>query len=303
MKIIVTEALDPDAMALLESGATVVRCEPDALRDSADLMDAVAIVIRTYARIDEGILDRAPALRVVGRAGVGLDNVDVEACAARGVTVLNTPDANTQAVVEYVVSIVMNDLRPLVRLREPLSLASWRTLRESSIAPRELSECLVGVLGLGRIGSRLASTFESLGARVQYHDLEPKARVGAVDFDALLSTSDILTIHVDGRASNRGLIEARAASILKPDGLLINTSRGFVIDDDALASHLMRNPGARAVLDVHDPEPVTSANPLLSLDNATLLPHLGAGTLAAKRAMSAVVADVLDALRGSGPST
>jgi len=300
--VVITEPLDPDAIAWLAARCEVVHAPlEDQDRVVGALARADALVVRTYTRVDAALLDRAPGLRVVGRAGVGVDNIDLEACRARGVEVVHTPDANTDAVVEFVWSLILSAVRPVAVVEGAMSAEAWRTLRDASLAPRELAGLTLGVLGLGRIGSAVAHVGAALMGRVIYHDLRViplSESVGAeaVSRDALLAESDILTIHVDGRAENRGLIGGRECGRIRPDVVFINTSRGFVVDRPALAVFLRANPGALALLDVHDPEPIPADDPLVGLPNARLYPHLAAATVPAKRAMSRVVERVWEAL-------
>jgi D-3-phosphoglycerate dehydrogenase len=221
----------------------------------------------------------------------------MDACAARGIQVVHTPDANTQAVVEYVMSIMTHMFRPLHGVHASSTPVQWAERRVDAMASRQLSELQLGVLGMGRIGRRVAQVAGALGMRVHFCDLldiEEVHRHGAVpvDQDRLLRASDVVSVHVDGRASNRHLLQASTLAMLKPDALLINTSRGFVIEHDDLAVLLADRPDMRAVLDVHDPEPIGPDNPLLNMTNATLLPHAASRTAAAQVAMSAVVRDV-----------
>ncbi len=267
---------------------------------------AAGLLIRTETTIDTRLLDRLPALKVVGRGGVGLDHVDVDACRARGVDVVHTPDANTQAVVEYVFRLLLGALRPVVRLDAPLALDEWRFLRARTVGARQLGDLTVGVLGFGRIGRRIARAASGFGAAVQYHDLVeiPEAdRMGAtpVDAETLFRTSDVLTVHVDGRSSNRGWINADRLAWLKSEVIFINAARGFVVDADALADAMRMRPDARAILDVHDPEPIASDSPLLGRPNVDLYPHLASRTRASVEAMSWVVRDVIAVLRGESP--
>jgi D-3-phosphoglycerate dehydrogenase len=252
------------------------------------------------------MLSRAAALSVVGRAGVGTDNIDVAAARARGVEVVYAPDANTQAVVEYVLTIVLDHLRPHPRVTGPASLDRWRTLRAQCVGDRQLGAMTVGVLGLGRIGRRLATACRALGCRVLYNDLieiEPSARSGAepVPVEHLFEQSDVLSIHIDGRPGNRRFVDGRLLRRLRSDALLINTSRGFVVDNAALVEVLRANPDTTALLDVHDPEPFDASYPLLGLENVRLFPHLAGATVNAHENMSWVVRDVVAVLEGRAP--
>lgn len=303
--VLQTEELDPAASDWLAERADLRRCSPDEPGFADLLAEADALVVRTYTIVNEAMLAKAPKLRAVARAGVGLDNIDLRACERRGIRVLNTPDANTQAVVELVVSFVLDALRPRLFLDKALPLKEWKRVRDDLIAPRQLGDLTVGVLGLGRVGTRVARVSEAFGCRVLYNDVlelhRDNLRAKAVDLDTLLRSSDVLTVHVDERASNRDLIDAGAMARMKPDALLINASRGFVVNPGALASWLDSNPGAQAILDVHEPEPFPSDYPLLGLPNAHLAPHIGAATAQAKRNMSWVVKDLWKVLCGEKP--
>lgn len=299
--MLVTESLAPAALDWLSEKVRVARHAVDAPGFAAALAEADALVVRTYTTVDDALLARAPRLRVVGRAGVGLDNIDVAACERRGVRVLSTPDANTQAVVEYVLCLICDALRPRGALAAAVSSAEWNRLRGEVVGRRQLDECVLGVLGLGRIGSRVAEVGRAIGMRVLYHDLRaiaPSERRGAEEVSPgqLFAESDIVTLHVDGRATNHGVVGAALIGTLKPDAIVINTSRGFVVDHSALATYLRRNPAATALLDVHDPEPIRADNPLLGVPNAHLFPHLASRTETAMNNMSWVVREVVAAL-------
>ena len=299
--VIITESLSDAATAWLAERCHVVRCASGEPGFDDVIRNADAIIVRTYSIVDDAMLAKAPRLRVVGRAGVGLDNIDVDACIRRGVVVCSTPEANTQAVVEYVLALMLDALRPRIAIDQPIKLDEWNQLRRSIVGERQLAELTLGILGLGRIGRRIAQVFGALGMPVQYNDLvtiEPSQRHGAepVEVDRLFSSSDVVTIHIDGRAVNRDFINARLIDQMKSDVLFINTSRGFVVSAEALAAFLRRSPGAKAVLDVHEPEPFPETYPLLGLPNAKLYPHLASRTRTAMENMSWVVRDVWAAL-------
>jgi phosphoglycerate dehydrogenase-like enzyme len=306
-----TEHLDPKADRWLRKRATVV-CQsgddPEKLR--RELADAEGLIVRTYTRVDAELLEVAPLLRVVGRAGVGLDNIDLEACRKCGVRVVHTPEANTQAVVEYVWGLILDAVRPRPELSEYVLPQVFHRLRREMVG-RQLSDLTLGVLGMGRIGRRVAEVAGTIGLRVLCNDLLTEAELGWVSGHAgelvgsstLWAESDILTIHVDGRESNRHLIDSSVLEALKPECILINTSRGFVIDSWALAAwaRSAESRGGVAILDVHAPEPPTEDYPLFGLQNIRLLPHLASRTDRAMRNMSDVVYDVVSVLRGQEP--
>ena len=305
--VIQTEDLDAEPAAWLSERCELVRRGPDEHGFEDLLARAQGLIVRTYTRVNAAMLGKAPSLRVVGRAGVGLENIDIPACRARGVEVVHTPGANTRAVVELVTALMLDALRPRMQLIRPLATEHWHQIRREFVARRELNELTLGIYGFGRIGSQVARVAEALNMRTLYCDLrgipaadrhsaEPVAR------ERLLSESDILTIHVDGRESNRNLLDAPAFAQLRNSAVFINTSRGFVVDADALAAYLRSHPAAQALIDVHDPqEPFGDAYPLLNLPNARLYPHLASGTAAAKRNMSWVVRDIWRVLNNERP--
>ena len=301
-----TEHLDDDAIAWMRERCRLERCAPEDPRFPELLESAHALVVRTYTTVDDALLDGAPNLKVVGRAGVGLDNIDVGACRRRNVEVVHTPDANSQAVCELVVAFCLDAHRPRVFIEKSIGVDHWKRLREELRAERQLSEMTMGVVGMGRVGSRVARAASGLGMSVICNDLlelPPERLHGAtpVPLDDLLGAADVVTLHVDDRPQNRSLIGPRELALLQPDATLINTSRGFVVDRRALAEWLRKHHGARALLDVHEPEPIERADPLLGVPNAHLTPHIGAATRAAHRAMSWVVRDVWAVLEGLAP--
>lgn len=305
--VIQTEHLDEAAAAWLRAqGCRVEVCPSEDSRFDSLLREADGLLIRTYTRVDESLLARAARLRVVARAGVGLDNVDIAACTRRGVRVVSTPGANTRAVIELVFSLLLDVLRPRAFLTEALDAKRWKELRKELQATRQLSDLTLGVLGLGRVGSGMARVGAAFDMRVIYHDVREIShgdRFGAepVPCEELFARSDVLSLHVDGRENNRGLIGAAELARCKPDVVLVNTSRGFVVDPGALRGFLLAHPGATALLDVHEPEPIGPDHPLLGVPNAHLTAHIGAATATANRNMSWVVRDLWRVLSGEEP--
>lgn len=300
--VIQTEQLDEQAAMWLGERCRVVRAPSDSEEFAKLLPQADALLIRTYTNVDEAMLARAPKLRVVARAGVGLDNVDQAACARRGVAVVSTPGANTRAVVELVTAFMLDAVRPREYLKAAMELKPWSELRKRQIAPRQLEGMTLGIVGFGRVGSAVARVGAAMDMRVMYNDLieiPSERRSGAApgSFADVCARADVLTIHVDGRAENRHLVGDVLASV-KRNVILINTSRGFVVETVKLAAFLRANPGARAFIDVHDPEPFGAGYPLLGLPNAHLTAHIGAATAQAHANMSWVVRDLWGALKG-----
>jgi D-3-phosphoglycerate dehydrogenase len=304
--VVVTEHLADEAADWLARHFEVLRCGIHEERFVDAAPEVEALVVRTYTRVDEAILAHLPRLKVVGRAGVGLDNIDLDACRARGVQVVYAPDANTQAVVEYILCLICDVLRPRLFLEEPVDSAEWNLIRQDVVGLWQMNELTLGILGLGRIGKRVAEVARAIGFTVIYHDIEEipaEKRFGAepVSAERLFAESDLLTIHIDGRPSNRGFVSRDLIRSMRPDSYLINTSRGFVLDAQALAEWLRENPAAAAMLDVHDPEPFGEDYPLVDVPNAYLAPHLASRTMTAMDNMSWVVKDIAAVLGGRAP--
>jgi phosphoglycerate dehydrogenase-like enzyme len=311
-KVVLTEHLDDACAEWLARRVELVRqSHEDAEALRAELADAEGLVVRTYTQVDAGLLQHAPQLKVVARAGVGLDNISLPDCTAAGVRVVYTPDANTQAVVEYLWGLILDVVRPRAYLTDYVPPPKFHELRQIHVG-KQLSTMTLGILGMGRIGRRVAECARAIGMRVLYNDLLTRRELNLpeddtsefVDKHTLYEQSDILTIHTDGRAENRHLIDAKSLARLKPSCLLINAARGMLIDNNALAAwaDAVRDSGGVAVLDVHDPEPPDDAYPLFGHPNVKLLPHLASRTPEAMENMSWVVKDVVKVLEGEEPT-
>ena len=303
--VVQTEHLPEACQQWLAERVDLHACPADSLRFKELLPDVAGMVVRTYTTVDEHMLEVAGNLRVVGRAGVGLDNIDLAACREHGVRVVHTPEANAEAVVEFVLSAVLPRIRPIERLQESTELPQWKLLRDSALAPREFSETTLGILGFGRIGGRLGATAAAMGFRVIYNDLREivsPADCEQVDLGHLLEQSHVLSIHVDGRAENRHFLGSEQFSRFREDIVLVNSARGFVLDAESLSHFLRGHPDACAILDVHEEEPFGEAYPLLGLSNARLYPHIAARTERALLNMGWVVRDVAAVLAGADPT-
>ncbi|GAB4385553.1 MAG: hypothetical protein Kow0022_11870 [Phycisphaerales bacterium] len=297
--VIVTEPLPDEPTAWLAERCEVVRAAPDSAAFESAIARADALVVRTYTIVDEALLARAPRLRVVGRAGVGLDNIDQQACRARNIRVVHTPDANTSAVAEYVFALLFRRLRPVQPLTEPVAPDEWEARRTTRSAVRELNELTLGIVGFGRIGSRVGRIARAFGARVLFNDIRPIAEpfdCGPAALDELLACADVISVHIDARASNYGFFDEAKLAQMRDDAWFINTSRGSVVDERALAAWLGAHPQGFASLDVHRTEPIDAAHPLLGLPNAELFAHTAAATRSARLRMGWVVRQVWEAL-------
>lgn len=305
--VLVTEGSDKAPLDWLRTQAEVLEVGlSDAGLDAA-LAGAEGMVVRTYTKVNDALLSNAPKLKVVGRGGVGLENIDVPACRKRGVQVVYTPDANTLAVGDFVFGLILQLIRPYAAFRERTpEPKEFKRLRDT-LRGRQLNELTLGILGMGRVGRRVGHiAANGFGMRVLYNDIidvkeHVKFPATPVDKPKLYRESDILSLHVTMIPGNENLIGARELAMMKRDAIVINTSRGEVLDIAALADALKNKKLAGAAIDVFHPEPPPPNFPLLGMDNVILTPHMAARTHSAIENMSWVVRDVIDVLRGKPP--
>jgi D-3-phosphoglycerate dehydrogenase len=279
-------------------------CPSHTLRFQELLPKAHGLVIRTYTEVNSDLIERAPNLQVVGRAGVGVDNIDLMACSRRGIQVVHTPEANSEAVVEFTLAAILPKLRSPHKIQTALDIEEWKLHRESSICEQQFDQMTLGIIGFGRVGSKLGRIAKAIGFRVMYYDLKQiKNQTGCeqVELPVVLKESHIVSVHIDGRIENKGIFCADVFSQMREDVLFVNTSRGFVVEAKDLAAFLDHHKQSFAILDVHDPEPFTSGYPLLGKKNVDLYPHVAAKTKTAIENMGWVVRDVAAALAGEKP--
>jgi phosphoglycerate dehydrogenase-like enzyme len=305
--VLVTEGSDPKPLEWLKQQAEVIEIAPDDPGFDAQLARADGMCVRTYTRVNPAMLAKAPRLRVVGRGGVGIENIDVKACRARGVEVVYTPDANTIAVGDFVFGYMTQLLRPWNFFRDKVyPPAEFKKIR-NTVRGRQLNELTLGILGMGRVGRRVGSIgANGYGMKVIYNDLldvhsQLTFPATSVDKPTLYRESDILSLHVTMLPGNENLVGREQLAMMKPDAILINTSRGEVLDAAALADAIRGKRLAGAALDVYWPEPPGADFPLLGLGNVLLTPHLAARTYTAMENMSWVVRDVIGVLNGERP--
>ena len=304
--VVVTEGSDARPLQWLKEQVQVVETNLAAPGLDAALQQAEGLVIRTYTKVTPQFLNRCPKLKVVGRGGVGVENIDVKACRARGIEVVYTPDTNTLAVGDFVFGYMLQLLRPWCFFKEQVyEPGEFKKVRETNRG-RQLNELTLGILGMGRVGGRVSRIAQGFGMRVIYNDLLDVA--SELDFPAtavskpeLYAQADVLTIHVDMRPGNENLVGRQQMALMKPTAILINTSRGEVLDVYALADAIREKRLAAAAIDVYWPEPPKPDFPLLNMDNVLLTPHMAARTNTAMENMSWVVRDVVAVLNGEKP--
>jgi phosphoglycerate dehydrogenase-like enzyme len=304
--VILAEGSDPRPLEWLRQRARVEEIPSSDPRFLARISQAEGLLVRTYTKVNAALLDRAPRLKVVGRGGVGLENIDVPECRRRGVEVVYTPDANTLAVGDFVFGYLLQLLRPWEFFRDAVYPPKQFKQIRDTVRGRQLNELSISILGMGRVGRRIGRiAANGFGMRVLYNDL---LEIPPLDFPAtsvdkptLYREADILTIHVDMRPGNEKLVGRPELAALKSTAVVINTSRGEVLDAAALADAIREKRIFAAALDVFDPEPPAPDFPLLGFKNVLLTPHLAARTTTAMENMSWVVRDVIAVLAGEKP--
>jgi D-3-phosphoglycerate dehydrogenase len=279
--VLITEELSPAGIALLESGFEIRHADgADRGQLLAALADADAVIIRSATIIDAEALEHAPKLRVVARAGVGLDNVDVEAATRAGVMVVNAPASNIVSAAEHAVALLLASARNVPQAMASLKSGQWK---RSAFTGVELQDKVAGVLGLGKIGVLVAQRLAAFGMTVIAYDpyvaAARAAQIGVrlVGLDELLAESDFISVHLPKNAETVGIIGDRQLHIVKPTVRIINAARGGIVDEAALASALADARVAGAALDVYATEPCTDS-PLFAMPNVVVTPHLGAST-------------------------
>jgi len=299
--VVVSETLSERALAVLAERATVRRTDPKGAADA--VTDADALIVRTYTQVNEDLLARAPRLKVVGRAGVALENIDVRACRARGIQVVHTPAANTLAVVDYTIAAILNMNRRFWPMSGYLTPEQFHAARRQTFG-RFLASLTLGIVGCGRIGSRVGRAAVGLGMKVLYNDILPielDYEAESLTKEELYSRSDIVTIHTPLTELTRHMIDAGALTCFKDGAQFINCARGPCVNYVDLAAALRSGKLNWATIDCHDPEPPPADYPLYGLDNVTLTPHSAARVPEAMERMCDVVYDILTVLDGRTP--
>lgn len=306
--IVVSEMLAAPGPELLQASGQMFHIDAQLWRDReklyARVADASALIVRNQTRVDAELLACAPRLQVVGRLGVGLDNIDLAAAKSRGVVVTAGRNANATAVAEYVIAALLHVYREVAAADASTRAGGWERARFGGM---ELAGKTLGLIGAGEIGRRVAVRAQAFGMRVVAYD----PLVGPYDFapaeqhiellplDDVLSASDCLSLHVPLIPATRNLIDGAALARMRPGAVLINTSRGGIVDERALLTALAEGTIRHAILDVRENEPPDADDPLLRSPHVTLTPHVAGLTAEAQeRTSRLVVSDVLRTLAG-----
>lgn len=264
-----------------------------------------ALVVRSETKVTAEVIEAARRLRIIGRAGVGVDNIDVAAATQRGIIVVNSPEGNTIAAAEHTIALMMAMARNIPQADRSLRAGEWK---RSKFVGTEVYRKTLGIIGLGKIGREVARRAKGLGMNVVAYDpftpTEVAERIGVklTDLNSLLAQSDFVTIHTPLNEQTRHLINAERIALMKDGARLINCARGGIVDEGALAEALRSGKLAGAAVDVFSKEPPPPDNPLIALENCVVTPHLGASTEEAQVNVAVDVAEqIVSVLRG-GPA-
>src|SRR5688572_10600457 len=306
MKVLVADKISPKGVAYLrqQPGFEVVEAYPSPDRKLLELVkDVHAIAVRSETKIDEAVFKAAPLLKVVGRAGVGVDNVDVEAATNHGVVVMNTPAGNTIATAELTFTHILCGARPVPQAAASMKSGQWDRKSFSGI---ELFKKTLGIVGLGRIGGEVAKRAQAFGMRVLAYDpyLAPSRakamQVEGVSLDDLLKQSDYITVHMPLTDDTHYMIDEAAFEKCKKGVRIFNCARGGIIKETALIAALKSGKVAAAGLDVFEDEPLAKESEFRTLPNVVLTPHLGASTAEAQESVGIEIAEQIAGVLNGG---
>jgi (S)-sulfolactate dehydrogenase len=299
VRIVITEFMAEAAVASLAERFDVVYDKslvdrPDDLQVAVG--DTDALIVRNRTSVDAALLACAPQLRVVGRLGVGLDNIDVDACAARGIAVIPATGANALAVAEYVIATALVLLRGVYHSTAEVAAGHWP--RSALSLGREIAGKTLDIVGYGGIGRESARLGRALGMRVIGFDPQVPATsplwthegTAPRNFAELLTEADVVTLHVPLSPATRNLLHAARIATMKPDAILVNTARGGVVDETAVADALRAGTLGGAALDVFDHEPLGAGSPLAGCPRLILTPHVAGVSRESNDRVSSLIA-------------
>ena len=297
-RVLVSDDLSPEAVKILRDAGLEVDVKVGLKADALEAIigDYDGLAVRSATKVTARLLEKATRLKVVGRAGVGVDNVDLEAATRRGVVVMNTPGGSSTAVAELALSMIMALFRHVAAATASVRAGKWEKKRFQG---RELAGKTLGVVGIGNIGSILVDRCLALKMRVVAYDPfispEAAARLGVTltDLDGVWREADAISLHVPLTDQTRNMVNAATLAKMRKGAVLVNCARGGIVDEAALAAALASGHLGGAALDVFDAEPPPADHPLLAHDNVVLTPHLGASTEEAQVAVAVAVAEQL----------
>jgi len=305
MKVLLADKVAQECVALLEQGGMTVDNRPGLpLEEKMEAVkDAVGLVVRSATTVDVAMMDAAPGLKVIGRAGSGVDNIDVEAATERGILVMNAPGENTLSAAEHAVSLLLSLCRNIPEAEARMRAGGWD---KKGLMGVELVDKTVGVIGLGRIGQAVATRLQGFGMRVLGYDpfLPPEVAeslgIELLDLDRIWPQVDFLTLHTPLTDRTRHLVDAEVFAQMKPGARIVNAARGGLVDEAAMLQSLEAGHLAGAALDVFENEPLPEDSPLRTHPQIVCTPHLGASTDEAQEKVAVRIAEQMTAYLKDG---
>lgn len=301
MKVLITDPIHISCLKILEENGFDVFYKPEISRKELfeEIKDKHACIVRGRTKLDKEIISVAKELKLIVRAGVGLDNIDVNFAKSNNIAVFNTPEAVTNAVAELTVCLILDILRGVSKGNEALKRGEWI---KNKLIGRELKGKNIGILGFGRIGYEVAKKLKAFECRIIAYSRSDKSEIAknlgiefTRDLDYLLSNSDIITVHLTLDSTTYKFLDKKRLLKIKKGAYIINTSRGAIIDEEALLELLEAGHIAGVALDVFEIEPPTSEieKKLLSMDNVVATPHIGAQTFEAMEEEAKKAAEIV----------
>lgn len=304
-KILITDDVSDEGLKLLEDASDMAFDLVKGLT-AKTLAERIAgydaLIVRSSVKVTKAVLEAADNLKVIGRAGVGVDNIDVDTASMRGIVVMNTPGANTIATAEHTMTLLLALCRQAPQAYVSMKQGRWD---RKHFTGTQLYRKTIGIIGMGRIGMRVAARCQAFGMTVLTYDpylsdeVAQELRVKCVTLPELLAEADLIALHAALTPNTEKIINAEAIAQMKAGVRIVNTARGALIDDEALVAGLESGKIAGAALDVFVEEPLAADSPLLAMDNVIVTPHLAASTVEAQADVGTqIVTQIVDALRG-----
>lgn len=290
--VLVSHTLPADWLTSLQGKCRLLVGPPDATRLDkrleAHLGEAEGLFTLLTIPVGEALLQKAPRLRVVSNMAAGVDNIDLAACTRRQIPVGNTPGVLTEATADLTMALLLAAARNLLPASQDARQGRWKTWAPAGWLGADLNGATLGIVGMGKIGRAVAHRALGFGMRLVYHDTAAQPDVAAeyLPLEQVLRQSDFLSLHVPLTPQTRGLLNEQTLRLMKPTAILVNASRGPVVDMEALYRALTEGWIAQAALDVTDPEPLPPNHPLYSLPNCLIVPHIGSATHHTRRRMA-----------------
>lgn len=294
MKVLICDPVSTKCLEFLKGAGLEVSYQPKISAEDLikQIPDYDVVIVRSRTKITSPVIEAGKKLKVIGRAGIGLDNIDMEAASKKNIIVVNTPESSTQAVAELTIGLMLNLARKITLGDRGIKEGLWL---KSEMMGIELNGKTLGIIGLGRIGSRVGTLAKAFGMKILVNDVAPlpeqlikSLEAEVVDLDTLLSRSDFVTLHVPLTPQTRHMMNRERLAKMKKGAYLINTSRGEVVDEEALYEAIKEGRLAGAALDVFEHEPPTSK--VVKLPNVVCTPHIGAQTVEAQDAAGEMLA-------------